>query len=68
MFVITILQLRTLKAQITTSARALVYHELYGSVAKGITHTGFIMLNYCEESSSPVRSRFFIMWPASCNP
>ena len=37
----TILQLKTFKAQVTTNTRVLVYHRLYGSVAKRISHTAF---------------------------
>ena len=56
----TILQLKTSKAQITTSTRALIYLGLHGSVAKRIKHEASGMLTYREKSSNPVRGRFFI--------
>ena len=59
-FAMTILQLRTFKTQIITNTRALVYLELYGSVAERINHTDFNMLNYREKGFNPARNRFFI--------
>ena len=38
----TILQLKTFKTQITTNTRALVSHQLYGSVAKRMSQAAFI--------------------------
>ena len=55
----TILQLKTFKIQITTNTRALIYLELYGSVAERIKHKASDMLTYCEKSLNPVRGRFF---------
>ena len=40
-FVMTILQLKTFKTQVTTNTRALIYLGLYGLVAKRISHTTF---------------------------
>ena len=59
-FVMTILQLKTSKTQITTNTRALIYLELHGSVAKQIKHEASGMLTYREMSSKPVIGRFFI--------
>ena len=59
-FVMAILQLRTFKTQIITNTRALFYHGLYDSVAEGINHMAFNMLNYRGKSSNPASSRFFI--------
>ena len=68
-FAVTIFQLRTFKTQIMDKGyRALIYHRLYDSVADWIKHTVFNMLTYCEKSSNTIRRKFFIAWPASCNP
>ena len=40
-FVMTILQLKTFKTQVTTNTRTLIYKGLYGPVAKWISHTTF---------------------------
>ena len=59
-FVMTILQLKTSKTQITTNTRALIYVPPYDSVAERIKHEVSGMFTYREKSSNPVRSRFFI--------
>ena len=59
-FVMTILQLKTSKTQITTNTGALIYLELHGSVAERIKHEASSMLTYREKSSKPVIGRFFI--------
>ena len=59
-FVMTILQVKTSKTQITTNTKALIYLELHGSMAERIKHEASGMLNYLEKSSNPVRARFFI--------
>ena len=59
-FVMTTLQLKTSKTQITTNTKALMYLELHGSVAERIKHEASGMLTYTEKSSNPVRARFFI--------
>ena len=59
-FVMTILQLKTSKTQITTDTRALIHLGLRGSVAEWIKHEASGMLTYRAKNSSPVRSRYFI--------
>ena len=59
-FIMTILQLKTSKTQITTNARALIYLGLHGFEAKRIKHEVSGMLTYREKSSNPVTGRFFI--------
>ena len=53
-FVMTILQLKTSKTQITTKSRALIYLELHRSVAERIKQIVSDMLTYREKSSNPV--------------
>ena len=60
MFVMSILQLKTSKTQITTNTRDLIYLGLHDFVAERIKHGASGMLTYSEKSSHPVRSRFFI--------
>ena len=59
-FVMTILQLKTSKTQITTNTRALIYLGLNGFAAERIKHDASDMLTYREKSSNSVRDRFFI--------
>ena len=49
-FVMTILQLKTSKTQITTKTRALIYLRLHGSVAERIKHEASGMLTYSKKS------------------
>ena len=56
----TILQLRTSKAQIITNTRALIYLGLDGSVTELIKHETSDILPYPEKSSTPVRGRFVL--------
>ena len=55
-FVMTILQLKTSKTQITTDIKALIFHRLYGSVAKRIKHTASNIFTCRETISNLVRS------------
>ena len=59
-FVMTMLQLKTSKTQITTTTRALIHLGLHGSVAKQIKHEASDMFTYREKSSNHARGRFFI--------
>ena len=59
-FVMTILQLKTSKTQITTNTGALIYLEPHGSVAERIKHEAPGKLTYHEMSSNPARGRFSI--------
>ena len=58
-FVMTILQLKTSKTQITTNTRALIYLGLHDSVAERIKLEAFGMVTYRKKKSNPVRDRFF---------
>ena len=49
-FVMTILQLKTSKTQITTNTKALIYLKLHGSVAERIKHEASGMLTYSKKS------------------
>ena len=59
-FVMTILQLKTSKTQITTNTRALIYLGLHGSVVEWIKDEASDMLTYRKKRSNPVRDRFFV--------
>ena len=62
-FVMTILQLKTSKTQITTKTRALIYLGLHGSVAERIKQIVSGMLTYREKSSCEADSSLR-SWPA----
>ena len=64
-FVMTILQLKTFKTQITTKTRALVYHGLYDSVAERKNHTLLTCSTIMERVRFPQGADSLLSsWPA----
>ena len=57
---------RNFKTQIMTKTRALVYDELYGSMAKWIKHVSFNIPTYRKKSSNIERSIVSVKFMFRC--